>query len=98
MHVLALRIELHLAQATSLKAKRSVVKHLVETSRRRFGVAAAEVGHQERWQRAELGFAAVSGQAGHAEDVIDQVERFVWAHPEVEVLRSERNWLEADDR
>lgn len=96
MHVLALRIELHLGQATSLKAKRAVVKHLVETSRRRFGVAAAEVGHQERWQRAELGFAAVSSRPGHAEEVVDRVERFVWAHPEIEVVRAERTWLEED--
>ena len=96
MHVLALRVELHLAQATSLKAKRAVVKHLVETARRRFGVAAAEVGHQDRWQRAELGFAAVSGRPGHAEEVVDRVERFVRAHPEIEVLRAERSWLDDD--
>jgi len=30
-------------------------------SKRRFGVAAAEVGHQDLWQRAALGFAEVPG-------------------------------------
>ncbi len=37
--------------------------------------------------------AAVSTDAGHVEDVLDKVERFVWSHPEVEVLTAERSWL-----
>jgi len=94
MFVLALEIDLHIAESRSLKAKRQVVKSIVESARRRYGVAAAEVDHQSTWQRAGLGFAAVSGRAGHAEEVIDEVERFVWSHPEVQVLTTQRRWLE----
>jgi len=94
VHVLTLTADLHLPQARSLKMKRTVVKGIVEGARRRFGVAAAEVDHQDQWQRAELGFAAVASTAHHATDLIDEVERFVWSHPEVEVLNTERRWLE----
>ena len=94
MQVLALRVELHVLAATSLKAKRSVVKSIVEAARHRYGVAAAEVDHQDTWQRAALGFAAVGGDVAHVTDVIDQVERFVWSHPEAEVIETERTWLE----
>jgi uncharacterized protein len=94
MQVLALRVELHVPAAGSLKAKRSVVKSIVEAARHRYGVAAAEVDHQDTWQRAALGFAAVSGSVTQATDVIDQVERFVWSNPEVEVVETERTWLE----
>lgn len=94
MHVLALEVDLHLPSARSLKAKRSIVKSIVEGAHRRFGVAAAEVGHQEQWQRAVLGFAAVSSTERHTTEVIDEVDRFVWSHPEVQVLSSERRWLE----
>ena len=94
--VCALTIELHITGSGSLKEKRAVVKHLVETSRSRFGVAAAEVDHHDRWQRTELGFAAVSGSVGQVERVLDSVERFVWSHPEVTVLGSSRAWLETD--
>ncbi len=97
MIVLALRVDLHLPEVRSLKAKRAVVKPIVEGARRRYGVAAAETDHQDMWQRAEVGFAAVAGSHRHAEDVIDEVERFVWSHPEVQVLACERRWLEGDD-
>lgn len=94
MFVLALEVEIHLHDAQSLKAKRHVVKHLVDTARQRYGVAAAEVDGQQLWQRATLGFAAVSSSAGHAEQIIDEVDRFVWSHPELSVLTSEKRWLE----
>lgn len=94
MHVLTLSVDLHLPEARSLKMKRSVVKGIVEGARRRFGVAGAEVDHQDQWQRAGLGFAVVASSQHHATDVIDEVERFVWSHPEVQVLKTERRWLE----
>ena len=96
LHACALSMDLHISQSGSLKAKRAVVKHVVETSKSRFGVAAAEVGRQDQWQRAELGFAAVAGAPGQVEGVLDTVERFVWSHPEVEVLSATRSWLESD--
>ncbi len=96
MHVAALRIELHIPQSTSLKAKRSVVRHLVESSKRRFGVSACEVDHQDRHQRAVLGFSVVAASPTLAGQVLDQAERFVWSHPEIEVVESSRHWLELD--
>jgi len=73
MFVLVLDVELHIPAARSLKAKRAVVKSLVETSRQRFHVAAAEVGYQDRWQRSQIGFAALAGSANHVVEVIDEV-------------------------
>lgn len=96
MHVCALVVELHIADSGSLKAKRTVIKHLVETSKVRFGVAAAEVGFQDQWQRSELAFVAVAGSPGHVEEVLDSVERFVWSHPEVTVIGSDRTWMDTD--
>jgi len=92
--VAALTFDLHLPATRSLKAKRAVVKPIVEGLRHRFGVAAAEVAHLDRWQRAEVGVAAVASTVGHVTDVLDEVERFVWSHPEVEVLSAERRWLD----
>jgi uncharacterized protein YlxP (DUF503 family) len=89
-------MDLRIPESGSLKAKRTVVKHVVETSKARFGVAAAEVGYHDRWQRAELGFAAVAGSQSHVEAVLDTVERFVWSNPDLEVLAGSRSWLETD--
>ncbi|HEX9530754.1 MAG TPA: DUF503 domain-containing protein [Acidimicrobiales bacterium] len=93
-HVAALSVELHLPQSRSLKAKRAIVKPIVEGARHRYAVAAAEVDHQDKWQRCQLGIAAVAGSAGHVADVLDQVERWVWSFPDVEVLSMERRWLD----
>ena len=99
MHVGALRITIRVPASGSLKAKRSVVRHLVETARRRFGVSASEVGEQDRWQLAVLGFAVVAPSASRASELLDRTERFIWSHPEIEVVGSSRHWLEleADD-
>jgi uncharacterized protein YlxP (DUF503 family) len=96
MHVLALSVELHLPECRSLKAKRSVLKPVTEGARRRFSVAVAETDHQNTWQRATVGVAAVAGSPGHAEEVIDEVERFIWSFPTLQVLSSSRYWLETD--
>ena len=72
------------------------MKPLLDGLRRRYGVAAAEVGHQETWQRVALGVAVVSGTPHHATEVIDEVERFVWSHPELQVLSTSRSWLELE--
>ncbi len=92
MHAAALSVELHLPEVRSLKEKRAVIKPILEGSRRRFGVAAAEVGKQDLWQACELAFAAVASTAHHVDDVLDSVERFVWSFTEVEVLSCERHW------
>jgi uncharacterized protein YlxP (DUF503 family) len=93
MFVLALEIDVHIGHAQSLKDKRGVIRSIVDGARHRFQVAAAEVGGQDLWQRAQLGFAAVSGTQQHTESVIDEVSRFVWSFPEVAVLDEERTWL-----
>lgn len=94
MHAAALEFDLHIPDSRSLKAKRSVVKPIVEGLQRRFRVAAAEVGHHEQWQRTAVGVAAVGATAGHVGDVLDEVERFVWSHPEIQVLSAARRWLD----
>ena len=94
VHTCALTVDLRIPASHSLKAKRAVVKRLVEGSRSRFAVASAETGHQDQWQRSQLGFAAVSGAPRQVTDVLDSVERFIWSDPEVEVIWMERTWLE----
>jgi uncharacterized protein YlxP (DUF503 family) len=87
-------MDLHIPVSASLKAKRAAIRPILDSSRARFGVAAAEVDFHEQWQRTRLGFAAVAGSPGHVEDVLDAVVRFVWSRPDVEVLSVERRWLE----
>lgn len=94
MHVLVAEIELHVPSAQSLKAKRSVVTSIVRNLDQLHGVGAAEVDHQDLWQRTTIGVSAVGSSPAHIESVMDQVERYIWSRTEVEVLDIERSWWE----
>jgi len=94
MHVGALAFDLHLPEVHSLKEKRAVIRPILDGARNRYRVAAAEVGAHDKWQRARLGVAAVAGTPGHVAEILDEVERFVWSFPEVEVVDAERSWVE----
>jgi len=94
MHVAIVHLELHIPTSRSLKEKRAVLRPIVEGIRHRFQISVAEVGYQDKWQRALIGMAVVSDSYGHAVEVVDNVERWVWSKPEVEVTRFETTWVE----
>jgi uncharacterized protein YlxP (DUF503 family) len=94
MFVLAYEVEVRLAHAESLKDKRRTITSIIEGARRRFAVSSAEIGHQDHRSSAVLGFAVVASAEGVARAVIDDVDRFVWSFPEIEVVHSDRRWLE----
>lgn len=86
MHVGILRVELHVPQANSLKEKRQVVKSILDRSRARFSVAAAEVEDQELHRKAVLGFASVSGEMGHAKERVRKVLEAIRVHPAASLI------------
>ncbi len=96
MHACALELELHLPSCRSLKAKRAVVRPIVERVRGRHPVAIGEVDGLDQWQRAVLGVAAVGAGPAAVTDQLDRVERLVWSSADIEVVRSDRTWLEVE--
>lgn len=86
MYVGACRVTLHIPASQSLKDKRQVVRSLLQRLRNEFGVAAAEVEAQERRQLAVLGLASVSGENGHAEEILDKAVRYIEeTRPDIEI-------------
>ncbi|MBA2457048.1 MAG: DUF503 domain-containing protein [Nocardioidaceae bacterium] len=96
MFVASMSLDLLLGDVTSLKQKRGVVRPIVAEMGRRYAVSAAEVGHQDLYRRAEIGVALATGDPGHGSTVLDAVERWCAARPEVELL-SARRWLRSDE-
>lgn len=96
VHAAALRIELYLRGARSLKAKRSLLRPITEGLRKRYRVSVSEVDHQNAWHLATVGVAVVAPTYGHLSELLDEVERFVWSHPEVEVLRIDLHRMEEE--
>jgi uncharacterized protein YlxP (DUF503 family) len=74
--VAVLTIHLHFPDCESLKAKRREL-HPVKTHLQRIGASAAEVGHQDHWQRATLVAALAGGSPVRLEAAIDGLERWL---------------------
>ena len=86
VHAAAITFDLHVPESRSLKAKRAVIRPIVDGLRHRFHLSVAETGHLDQWQRAEIGVALVAASDGHLREQIETVERFVLGAADVEVL------------
>lgn len=80
------RVDLHLPGADSLKARRALVRRAQAALVNELGVSVAEVGGQDRWQRAVLGVAVAASTATGVERVLDRIRAVVERDPRVEVL------------
>lgn len=92
-----IEFDLLLGDVHSLKQKRSVLRPLIAELRRVTEASVAEVGSHDLHRRAAVGLAVVSGDAGHATDVLDRAERQVAAHPELTLLSARRRIRRSDD-
>ncbi|TME26701.1 MAG: DUF503 domain-containing protein [Chloroflexi bacterium] len=77
MHVGVARVALHLAENSSLKGKRMVVKSVAQRVRNRFNVAVAEVDTQDAWRVVTLGIVCVSDDPRHSNEMLSKVIDFI---------------------
>jgi hypothetical protein len=94
VHAVAVRFEIHVPESRSLKTKRAAIRPIVDGLRHRFNVSVAEVDHQDTWQRSAIGVALVSGSAGHLQEMLDSVERFVAYASDIELIDTSMSWLD----
>lgn len=68
-----LTLELHIADARSLKDKRQVLRSLKDRLRANYNVAVAELDFQDLWQRARVGVVSISGDGKHLEESLEAI-------------------------
>jgi uncharacterized protein len=90
------RLSLYIPHSHSLKEKRAVVRKLVDRMQARFKLHVAEVGGQDTWQRAVLGFALVGSEAQAVSQLADEVLRAIESMAEGE-LSVEREMVQFGD-
>ena len=73
MVVGVLTLELFFPHARSLKDKRRILRGFKDRVRTRYHVAVAEVGHQDKWQRALVGIATLNSQPVIVEELLGRV-------------------------
>lgn len=72
--VAKLILEISIPHAQSLKDRRQVVRSLKDKLRHGFNVSVAEMDDAALWNRATLGFAAISGSAAYLDGQMREVE------------------------
>jgi uncharacterized protein YlxP (DUF503 family) len=73
MSVGLLTLELHLAEAQSLKDKRQVLRSLKDRLRAHFNVAVAELDFEDTWQRSVIGVVTLANEDHHVEETLQRV-------------------------
>ncbi len=93
MYVGILVIEILIYSSTSLKEKRLVLKSMKDRLKKKFNVAVAEIGFQDKWQRAQLGIATISNQHSHLEHSLQQIFQYLDRSDSYEIISYEFNYV-----
>ncbi|MBW1974159.1 MAG: DUF503 domain-containing protein [Deltaproteobacteria bacterium] len=83
------KISFFLPGVMSLKAKRKIVKSLVEKSKHRFNVSVAEVADQDVYQRATIAIAVVGNNGREMNSLLDRVIDFMESLGLAEIMDQE---------
>ncbi len=86
MRAAAVRVELHLPGPQSLKAKRGILRPIIEGMKRLGSYSVAEVDHHDLWQRAAVGVAIVAPDGESLAMQISKLRRYLDSRPDVEVI------------
>lgn len=75
-------IKLYLPGAATLKDKRQIIKSLLQKSKNKFNLSAAEVDAQDYIQTAIIGIAVVGNDYRYLQSVMDKYLDFIESFPE----------------
>jgi uncharacterized protein YlxP (DUF503 family) len=88
-----LTMELLIPWSRSLKDRRSAVRGLKDRLRSRFNASVAEVGDQDKWQRATLAVCIVDSDRRQLEAVMARVRQLSAEAHDLEVADIRQQWL-----
>lgn len=84
------KVKIYAPWVHSLKEKRMIVKSICAKVRNKYNVSIAEVEDQDIHQSIVLGFACVTTDNAHADQMIDNVIGFMEGNTEGEIIHIER--------
>ena len=90
-------IDLMIPESGSLKEKRSVLKRIIHRTQNEFNVSIAEVGDNDIWRRARIGFSVVGNDQSDINAKMDHILRFIDRLELAEVIRSRFEIVSYDD-
>ena len=82
-------MDLILRDNHSLKEKRRVVKSIIGRVKSKFNVSIAEVGNQDLWQSAQIGFCIAGNEKRFVNSSLDKVIYFIEESGNAEIKHAE---------
>ena len=73
----------------SLKGKRQILGQVIERTKNKFNISIAEVGDNDLWQRAKIGFAVVGNDKRFVNSCLDTIKNFIENLDIVEVINAD---------
>ena len=92
-HITLLTIELLIPSAASLKDKRRAVHGLKTRLRSRFNASVAEIGYQDKWQRAVVAACMLGNDRRRLESDMTRLRRVCEESMDIEVTGMQQQWL-----
>ena len=83
-------IEVFIPQVSSLKEKRAIIKSLKDKISKRFNVSIAEIGYQDKWQRALFGIAKVSNDNVSIDKVFEFIDKLIDEDGRIMIVRCDK--------
>lgn len=91
--VVVIHLDLRVAQASSLKDKRRIVKSFIDRLRHRHNVSVAEVGELDNHRMATIAVAMASSDRRYAEGVVQKIIDAAALHRDMILIDQEITWL-----
>jgi len=88
-----LTIELMIPWARSLKDKRSAVRGLKDRLRARFNASVAEVGYQDKWQRAVIAVCIIGSDKRQLESNMSKIRQLCEEAQDIQIADMHQQWL-----
>jgi hypothetical protein len=88
-----LHLRLNVAQASSLKDKRRVVKSFKDRTRNRYNVSVAEVGGLDQHRYAELAVSMVANDRRYVESALQKIVNAAAMHRDMVLIDHDIDWL-----
>ncbi len=90
-------VELLIAESRSLKEKRSVLKSILKRTQNEFNISIAEIGDNDLWGRARLGFSMVGNDKRLIDAKINHMLKFIESMNLAEIVNAKIEMIGMSD-
>jgi uncharacterized protein YlxP (DUF503 family) len=90
-------IELLIVESRSLKEKRGVLSRILKRTQNEFNISIAEIGENDHWKRAKIGFCVVGNDSRYINGKVDHVLRFIDGLTLAEIVNTKIEMIHVSD-